>query len=176
MASAKNSSRSRAAAVLMLPRTLPPFVIGGRWRIYSATAVAPQAVFHLGPIVFLARPVQAPSPDGSEKISLSHDRGRDARAKKSSHKRLLFSAFALENEYRSSIDEYDGGSPFRDSPSHDDCRLRESACKPGFVLNSHSSRLTVADELKQPTRERRGPRHAPLFGLAPGGVYRATRR
>jgi len=43
-------------------------------------------------------------------------------------------------------------------------------------LDSHSSRLTVADELKQPTRERRGPRHAPLFGLAPGGVYRATRR
>ena len=43
-------------------------------------------------------------------------------------------------------------------------------------LDSHSSRLTVADELEQPTRERRGPRHAPLFGLAPGGVYRATRR
>ena len=43
-------------------------------------------------------------------------------------------------------------------------------------LDSHSSRLGVAAKLKQPTRERRGPRHAPLFGLAPSGVYRATRR
>ena len=43
-------------------------------------------------------------------------------------------------------------------------------------LDSHSSRRIVTDTLKQPTRERRGPRHAPLFGLAPSGVYPATRR
>ncbi len=43
-------------------------------------------------------------------------------------------------------------------------------------LDSHSSRPYVAARLKQPTRERRGPRHAPLCGLAPGGVCHATRR
>ena len=52
----------------------------------------------------------------------------------------------------------------------------ESAVKPGSVVDSHSSRPDVAVRLKQPTRERRGPRHAPLFGLAPGGVCHATRR
>ena len=54
--------------------------------------------------------------------------------------------------------------------------LVESADKPGSVVDSHSSRPAVASRLKQPTRERRGPRHAPLFGLAPGGVCLATRR
>ena len=53
---------------------------------------------------------------------------------------------------------------------------KESAGKPGSVVDSHSSRPGVAARLKQPTRERRGPRHAPLFGLAPGGVCHATRR
>ena len=53
---------------------------------------------------------------------------------------------------------------------------KESADKPGSVVDSHSSRPCVAARLKQPTRERRGPRHAPLFGLAPGGVCHATRR
>jgi len=53
---------------------------------------------------------------------------------------------------------------------------KESADKPGSVVDSHSSRPCVAARLKQPTRERRGPRHAPLCGLAPGGVCHATRR
>ena len=54
--------------------------------------------------------------------------------------------------------------------------------KPGSVhlpcgrRDSHSSRRAVADALKQPTRKRREPRHASLFGLAPDGVYRAVRR
>ena len=34
----------------------------------------------------------------------------------------------------------------------------EPAGKPGFVVDSHSSRPDVAVRLKQPTRERRGPR------------------
>ena len=55
-------------------------------------------------------------------------------------------------------------------------KIVESAGKPGFVVDSHSSRPDVAVRLKQPTRELRGPRHAPLFGLAPSGVYHATRR
>ena len=55
-------------------------------------------------------------------------------------------------------------------------KIKESADKPGFVVDSHSSRPRGAARLKHPTRERRGPRHAPLFGLAPGGVYLATRR
>ena len=56
----------------------------------------------------------------------------------------------------------------------------EPACKPGSVGDSHSSGMHVAVHLKQPTRElvraaRRGQRPpAPLFGLAPGGVYPAT--
>jgi hypothetical protein len=35
--------------------------------------------------------------------------------------------------------------------------LKEPACKPGSVLNSHSSRLQVALQLKQSTQEPRGP-------------------
>jgi hypothetical protein len=52
--------------------------------------------------------------------------------------------------------------------------------KPGSVVDNHSSGTAVADCLKQPTREpvqaryeRKRP-YAPLFGLAPGGVYRAA--
>ena len=50
----------------------------------------------------------------------------------------------------------------------------ESAGKPGSVEGSHSSGTFVTERLKQPTRVRCGPHHAPLFGLAPDGVYLAT--
>ena len=40
-------------------------------------------------------------------------------------------------------------------------KKKESAGKPGSVVDSHSSRHDVAAVLKQPTRERRGPRHCP---------------
>jgi len=50
----------------------------------------------------------------------------------------------------------------------------ESACKPGSVVDSHSSGTSVTGRLEQPTRVRCGPHHAPLFGLAPDGVYPAT--
>ena len=62
--------------------------------------------------------------------------------------------------------------------------------KPGSVEDNHSSGTVVTDCLKQPTREpardRRWSKHyntpigalrfarTPLFGLAPGGVYRAA--
>ena len=48
----------------------------------------------------------------------------------------------------------------------------ERACKPGSVEDDHSSRRTVTNALKQPTRIRRGPRHGCLFGLASDGVCR----
>ena len=35
---------------------------------------------------------------------------------------------------------------------------RESACKPGSVVNSHSSRIVVTNDLKRPTRIQRGQR------------------
>ncbi len=54
----------------------------------------------------------------------------------------------------------------------------ESADKPGSVVSSHSSRACVTTSLKQPTRGPHGPcvgfLHAPLFGLALGGVSLAT--
>ena len=56
----------------------------------------------------------------------------------------------------------------------------EPAYKPGSVEDSHSSRTRVTARLKRPTRghawaTRRGAGPlAPLFGLAPGGVYPAT--
>ncbi len=46
--------------------------------------------------------------------------------------------------------------------------------KPGSVVDSHSSGTSVTGRLVQPTRVRCGPHHAPLFGLAPDGVYPAT--
>ena len=52
--------------------------------------------------------------------------------------------------------------------------------KPGSVIDNHSSGIAVTNYLKQPTREsvrnRRceQARVTPLFGLAPGGVYRAA--
>ncbi len=52
--------------------------------------------------------------------------------------------------------------------------------KPGSVVDNHSSGTAVTNCLKQPTREsardrRCGQRpRTPLFGLAPGGVYRAA--
>ena len=39
-----------------------------------------------------------------------------------------------------------------------DKRKRESACKPGSVANSHSSRPGITPWLKRPTRIQRGPR------------------
>ena len=51
-------------------------------------------------------------------------------------------------------------------------RFLVPALRPG---GSHSSGLAITDRLKQPTREckRRGPRHPPLFGFAPRGVFPA---
>ena len=58
---------------------------------------------------------------------------------------------------------------------------RESTGKPGSVGDSHSSWAHVTARLQRPTRgpARAAPRRAfarlaPLFGLAPGGVYPAT--
>ena len=41
---------------------------------------------------------------------------------------------------------------------HKNSQKIEPACKPGSVVNSHSSRACVAAHLKRPTREQRGPR------------------
>ena len=52
--------------------------------------------------------------------------------------------------------------------------------KPGSVENNHSSGMAVTSHLEQPTRESVRDRRCeqarvtPLFGLAPGGVYRAA--
>ena len=44
-----------------------------------------------------------------------------------------------------------------------------------FRNNDHSSSLAVADEIERPTRELgRTTLNVPLFGLAPGGVYKAS--
>jgi len=57
-------------------------------------------------------------------------------------------------------------------------RNMESADKPGSVVSSHSSWTCVATSLEQPTRGPHGScvglLHAPLFGLALGGVYLAA--
>lgn len=45
--------------------------------------------------------------------------------------------------------------------------------KPNSVVNGHSSRRTVADTLKQPTRVLGGQPIEHLFGLATSGVYLA---
>ena len=56
----------------------------------------------------------------------------------------------------------------------------EASNKPGSVWDNHSSGTIVTDCLKQPTRESARDRQCetssrtPLFGLAPGGVYRAA--
>jgi len=47
----------------------------------------------------------------------------------------------------------------------------ESACKPGSVLDGHSSRPDVAVRLKQPTREQRGPRQcSPIWSCSEWGL------
>src|SRR6187397_1408932 len=56
---------------------------------------------------------------------------------------------------------------------------KESACKPGFVEDDHSSGIAVTGDLKRPTRKHGGTPAATcvatsLFGLAPGGVCRAA--
>ena len=68
----------------------------------------------------------------------------------------------------------------RSDPGRIRGRVREPACKPGSVGDSHSSGTYVTVRLERPTREHaRAARcssglHAPLFGLAPGGVYPAA--
>jgi hypothetical protein len=61
--------------------------------------------------------------------------------------------------------------------------LAEADRKPGSVPTAgypamgddHSSSAAVTDGIKQPTRKHgRAVLSAPLFGLAPGGVYRAS--
>ena len=47
--------------------------------------------------------------------------------------------------------------------------------KPGSVVDSHSSWRPVARTLQHPTRKQREPRCRFLRGLAPDGVYPATR-
>ena len=65
-------------------------------------------------------------------------------------------------------------------PSLKKRKKKESAGKPGFVEDNHSSGIRVAAYLKRPTRKpvwaiRAALRpRASLFGLAPGGVCRAT--
>ena len=52
----------------------------------------------------------------------------------------------------------------------------EPACKPGSVMDNHSSRPAITNRLKRPTRIQRG--YTPigfLFGLAPSGVYHRHR-
>ena len=58
---------------------------------------------------------------------------------------------------------------------------KEPADKPGSVEDDHPSGTAVTSGLKQPTRKRGGRRYrsvagpdASLFGLAPGGVFRAA--
>ena len=56
---------------------------------------------------------------------------------------------------------------------------KESAYKPGFVEDDHSSGIAVTGDLKRPTRKHGGTPAATcvatfLFGLAPGGVCRAA--
>ena len=47
----------------------------------------------------------------------------------------------------------------------------EPACKPGSVVDSHSSRRIVTDTLKQPTRRHRGPRHClPIWSCSRWGL------
>jgi hypothetical protein len=65
-----------------------------------------------------------------------------------------------------------------------DMEKKESADKPGFVEGNHSSGVRVTAHLKRPTRKpmwatcaarvRGHEPRASLFGLAPGGVCRAT--
>jgi hypothetical protein len=50
-------------------------------------------------------------------------------------------------------------------------KVAEPACKPGSVVDSHSSRRIVADTLKQPTRRHRGPRHClPIWSCSRWGL------
>jgi len=47
----------------------------------------------------------------------------------------------------------------------------ELAGKPGFVVDSHSSRLNVTVQLKQPTRIQREPRHKiPIWSCSEWGL------
>ena len=49
--------------------------------------------------------------------------------------------------------------------------VTEPADKPGFVVDSHSSRRIVTDTLKQPTRRHRGPRHClPIWSCSRWGL------
>ena len=50
-------------------------------------------------------------------------------------------------------------------------KKKESAGKPGSVVGSHSSGSCVAAGFKQPTRERRGPRHSsPIWSCSRWGL------
>ena len=56
-------------------------------------------------------------------------------------------------------------------PGHSPGKVAEPADKPGFVVDSHSSRRIVADTLKQPTRRHRGPRHClPIWSCSRWGL------
>ena len=73
-----------------------------------------------------------------------------------------------------------GASKARTGPTLGGRGGGESACKPGSVADSHSSGTHVTMRLERPTRGHARAAHggqrppAPLFGLAPGGVYPAT--
>ena len=48
---------------------------------------------------------------------------------------------------------------------------RKSACKPGSVVDNHSSGMHVAVHLKRPTREQRGPRQcSPIWSCSGWGL------
>ncbi len=52
--------------------------------------------------------------------------------------------------------------------------MKELACKPDFVVDSHSSRRQITLSLKQSTQKPPGRTNAFLFDLAPSGVFTAT--
>ncbi len=49
-----------------------------------------------------------------------------------------------------------------------------SSCEDGSRLDGHPSWPVIADRLQQPTRDRNGPFHLSLLGLAPSGGYLAA--
>ena len=90
--------------------------------------------------------------------------------------------FCLSHQLLASLLRLRGDPSERRAADIDENKCQR-ACKPGSVhralqggLGDHSSRRRVAPPLKQPTRatSRNQAHMPPLFGLAPGGVYRAA--
>ena len=112
-------------------------------------------------------------------INLLGDFRQKSRRYQKTRTSMNFADLAVNFKFLGRAHSFPGGAASAPGNTARERLKKESAVKPGSVLDSHSSGIRVAAQLKRPTRKpmRTTCSDSPLaslFGLASGGVCRAA--